>query len=96
MSGTTARPPHLDGTDAYQQAKAALTIKDALRRLGSSTAAGVRNVTYVTDIGDAKLVAQAHREAVAQIRPAAMVVVVSRLTDPREKVGIEVYAVEPG
>lgn len=97
VSGTTARPPHLDGTDAYQQAKAALSIiEDALRQVGSSTAAVVRTVTYVTDIDDAELVARAHRETFAHIRPAATLVEVSGLTDPREKVEIEVYAVEPG
>jgi enamine deaminase RidA (YjgF/YER057c/UK114 family) len=97
VSGTTARAPQLDGTDAYQQAKAALSIiEDALRQVDSSLAAVVRTVTYVTDIGDAELVARAHREAFAEVRPAATLVEVSRLTDPREKVEIEVYAVEPG
>jgi enamine deaminase RidA (YjgF/YER057c/UK114 family) len=97
VSGTTARPPHLDGTDVYQQAKAALSIiADALGQVGSSMAAVVRTVTYVTDIGDAELVARAHRETFAHVRPAATLVEVSRLTDPREKVEIEAYAVEPG
>jgi enamine deaminase RidA (YjgF/YER057c/UK114 family) len=96
VSGTTPRPPYLDATDAYQQAKAALSIiEDALRQVGSSTAAVVRTVTYVTDIDDAELVARAHRETFAHVRPAATLVEVSRLTDPREKVEIEVYAVEP-
>ncbi|HYN93108.1 MAG TPA: RidA family protein [Pilimelia sp.] len=97
VSGTTARPPDLAGTDAYQQAKAALrSIDDALRQVGSSTAAVVRTVTYVTDMGDADLVARAHRETFAHVRPAATLVEVSRLTDPREKVEIEAYAVELG
>jgi enamine deaminase RidA (YjgF/YER057c/UK114 family) len=97
VSGTTARPPYLDGTDAYQQAKAVLhTIENVLREVGSGTAAVVRTVAYVTDIGDAGLVARAHRETFGHVRPAATLVEVSRLTDPREKVEIEVYAVEPG
>lgn len=96
VSGTTAQPPHLDGADAYEQAKAALTIiETALREAGSSMAAVVRTVTYVTDMTDAELVAKAHYEAFAQVRPAATLVEVSRLLDPRMKVEIEVYAVEP-
>ena len=95
VSGTTARDPHLDGTDAYQQAKAALEIvEEALRAAGSSLDAVVRTVTYVTDIGDTDLVARAHREAFERIRPAATLVEVSRLIDPRMKVEIEVYAAD--
>lgn len=95
VSGTTARDPHLDGTDAYQQAKAALEIvEEALRAAGSSLDAVVRTVTYVTDIGDTDLVARAHREVFEQIRPAATLVEVSRLIDPRMKVEIEVYAAD--
>lgn len=95
VSGTTAQPPHLDGADAYEQAKAAFAIiETALREAGSSMDAVVRTVTYVTDITDAELVAKAHHEAFAQVRPAATLVEVSRLLDPRMKVEIEVYAVE--
>jgi enamine deaminase RidA (YjgF/YER057c/UK114 family) len=96
VSGTTAQPPHLEGADAYQQAVAALAIiEKALREAGSSMAAVVRTVTYVTDIADAELVARAHREVFGEVRPAATLVEVSRLLDPRMKVEIEVYAVEP-
>lgn len=95
VSGTTAQPPHLDGTDAYEQAAAALSIiEKALREAGSSTAAVVRTVTYVTDIAEKDLVAKAHREVFGPIRPAATLVEVSRLLDPRMKVEIEVYAIE--
>lgn len=96
VSGTTARGPDLDG-DAYGQARAALVIiDDALRRLGSSLDAVVRTVTYVTDIADADLVARAHREMLGHVRPAATLVAVSALLDPRMRVEIEAYAVEPG
>lgn len=96
VSGTTAQPPHLDGADAYQQAIAALAIiEKALRDAGSSMTAVVRTVTYVTDIADAELVARAHREVFGEVRPAATLVEVSGLLDPRMKVEIEVYAVEP-
>lgn len=97
VAGTTAQPPHLDETDAYRQARAALAIvEDALRRAGSSLAAVVRTVTYVTDIADADLVARAHREVFGAVRPAATLVQVARLLDPAMKVEIEVYAVETG
>ncbi|ALG06160.1 RidA family protein [Kibdelosporangium phytohabitans] len=95
VSGTTARDPHLDGTDAYQQAKAVLDIINAvLAEAGSSPAAVVRTVTYVTDIGDAELVAKAHSEVFGDVLPAATMVEVSGLMDPRMKVEIEAHAVE--
>ena len=63
VSGTTARPPDLADTDAYQQARAALgIIEAALQEAGSSMSAVVRTVTYVTDMADAPLVARAHKE----------------------------------
>jgi enamine deaminase RidA (YjgF/YER057c/UK114 family) len=97
VSGTTARDPHLDGCDAYTQAKAALEIVDrALTEAGSSLDAVVRTVTYVTDVADLELVARAHREAFGLVRPAATLVGVAGLVDPRMKVEIEVYAIETG
>lgn len=96
VAGTTARDPHLDGADTYVQAKAALEIiATALREAGSSPAAVVRTVTYVTDMGDALLVAKAHREMFGGIRPAATMVEVKALIDPRMTVEIEAYAIEP-
>ena len=96
VSGTTARPPDLDGADAYRQARAALAIMDeALREVGSSRAAVVRTVTYVTDMADAPLVARPHREVFGEVKPAATLVEVRRLLDPAMRVEIEVYAVEP-
>lgn len=95
VSGTTAQPPNLAGTDAYGQARAALAIiEQALLEAGSSIAAVVRTVTYVTDIEDADQVARAHREVFRQVMPAATLVAVSRLLDPAMKVEIEAYAVE--
>lgn len=95
VSGTTAREPDLDG-DAYAQARAALAIvEDALHEAGSSLGAVVRTVTYVTDIADADLVARAHREVLGDARPAATLLAVTALLDPRMRVEIEAYAVEP-
>ncbi len=56
----------------------------------------MRTVTYVTDMGDAPLVAKAHLEVFGEIRPAATIVEVSALDDPARTVEIEVYAIESG
>ena len=93
VAGTCARD--LDGTDTYAQAKEALSIIEAaLRDAGSSPAAVVRTVTYVTDIGDKLLVAKAHAEMFGDVRPAATLVEVRALVDPRMTVEIEAYAIE--
>lgn len=95
VSGTTAREPDLGG-DAYGQARAVWRIVEAaLLQVGSSLEAVVRTVTYVVDIADADLVARAHREVLGHVRPAATLVAVSALMDPRMRVEIEAYAVEP-
>jgi enamine deaminase RidA (YjgF/YER057c/UK114 family) len=96
VAGTTATDPDIDGADTYRQARAALAIIErALEEAGSSLAAVVRTVIYVTDMADYQLVERAHREAFGEIRPAATLVEVSQLVDPRLKVEIEVYAIEP-
>jgi enamine deaminase RidA (YjgF/YER057c/UK114 family) len=93
VAGTCARGEDLDG-DTYVQAAAALRIiAAALEDAGASTTDVVRTVAYVTDIADADLVARAHREVFADIRPAATMVQVSALIDPRMRVEIEAYAV---
>jgi enamine deaminase RidA (YjgF/YER057c/UK114 family) len=93
VAGTCARGDDLDG-DTYVQAAAALRIIGrALHDVGASTADVVRTVAYVTDIADADLVARAHREVFADVRPAATMVQVSALLDPRMRVEIEAYAV---
>lgn len=92
VAGTCARD--LDGTDTYTQAKEALSIIEAaLKEAGSSPAAVVRTVTYVTDIGDKLQVARAHTEMFGDVRPAATLVEVRALVDPRMRVEIEAYAI---
>jgi enamine deaminase RidA (YjgF/YER057c/UK114 family) len=97
VSGTTARDADLDG-DAYHQARAALLIiAAALEEAGASVADVVRTVTYVTDVEDAMLVAKAHREIFAEIRPAATLIQVAALMGgERVKVEIEAYALTSG
>jgi enamine deaminase RidA (YjgF/YER057c/UK114 family) len=94
VSGTTARDSDLDG-DAYHQAKAALLIiTAALEEAGASVTDVVRTVTYVTDVEDAMLVAKAHREIFAEVRPAATLVQVAALMGGDSvKVEIEAYAI---
>ncbi|HEX4242346.1 MAG TPA: Rid family hydrolase [Steroidobacteraceae bacterium] len=93
VSGTSARPPHLEG-DTYVQ------LQDAIRTVGASLAdAGaelrhvVRTVIYVVDMGDAVAVARAHNEAFGDARPASTLVAVSSLTPTSARVEIEVTAV---
>ena len=89
-----AREPDLDA-DAYTQALAAFAIiEEALLGVGSSLEAVVRTVTYVRDMADADLVARAHCETLGHVRPAATLVAVTALLDPRMRVEIEVYAIE--
>jgi enamine deaminase RidA (YjgF/YER057c/UK114 family) len=97
VSGTTARDADLDG-DAYHQAKAALLIiAAALHEAGASVTDVVRTVTYVTDIEDAILVATAHREIFAEVRPAATLVQVAALVGgDHVKIEIEAYAITSG
>jgi enamine deaminase RidA (YjgF/YER057c/UK114 family) len=93
VAGTCARGDDLDG-GTYEQAAAALRIiVAALQEAGASARDVVRTVAYVTDMVDADLVARAHREVFADVRPAATMVAVSRLLDPRARVEIEAYAV---
>ena len=93
VAGTCARGDDLDG-DTYVQAAVALRIiVEALRDVDARTADVVRTVTYVTDIADADLVARAHREVFADVRPVATLVQVAALLDPRMRVEIEAYAV---
>jgi enamine deaminase RidA (YjgF/YER057c/UK114 family) len=96
VAGTCARDPYLDGADTYTQAKSALAIiAAALAEVGSSTAAVVRTVAYVSDIEDKLQVAEAHAEVFGDVRPAATLVEVSRFVDPRMRIEIEAYAIEP-
>ncbi len=93
VAGTCARGDDLDGDASVQAAAALRIIVEALRDVGARTADVVRTVTYVTDIADADLVARAHREVFADVRPVATLVQVAALLDPRMRVEIEAYAV---
>jgi enamine deaminase RidA (YjgF/YER057c/UK114 family) len=80
--------------DVYGQTKQAIAnIKAALTQAGASLSDVVRTRIYVTDIDRWEHVARAHREAFADVRPAATLVEVSRLASPEMLVEIEATAV---
>jgi enamine deaminase RidA (YjgF/YER057c/UK114 family) len=93
VSGTTARPPHLDG-DAYQQMTSAIAIvAAALGEAGAELRHVVRTVVYILDMADARHVARAHGETFGGSRPASTLVQVAALTPDQARVEIEVTAV---
>lgn len=97
VAGTTAASA--DGIvvaigDPGAQARAALErIGEALERVGASLADVVRTRMYVTDAAYADPVGLVHAEAFGAAPPAATMVVVAALLDPRLLVEIEVEAV---
>ena len=93
VSGTTARPPHLDG-DAYEQMTGAVaTVVAALREVGAELRHVVRTVIYVVDMADVPHIARAHQEAFGAVRPASTLVQVAALTPASARIEIEVTAV---
>lgn len=79
--------------DAYEQTRVALEIiGQALAEAGASFADVVRTRLYVTDITQWEHVGRAHGEVFAGIRPAATMVQVAALIDPRHLVEIEAEA----
>jgi len=92
VSGTCARDGALTGDAYVQTADAIAIIGAALEQAGASLADVVRTVAYVTDIGDLPLVARAHAEAFGGVRPAATIVEVAKLADPRYLVELQADA----
>ncbi len=95
VSGTAPIWP--DGScpdDAKVQARRCFEIVGAaLSELGTGFADVVRTRMYITSAVDAEAVGSAHAERFAGTRPAATMVVVAGLLDPRWKVEVEVEAV---
>jgi enamine deaminase RidA (YjgF/YER057c/UK114 family) len=65
----------------------------ALQELGAGPEHVVRTRIYLTDANDGEAVGRAHGEAFGDVRPAATMVVVAGLLDPRWRVELEAEAV---
>jgi len=88
VSGCTST---VDG--AYEQTLAAFAVAErALTEAGLQRADVVRTRMYVTDIALWEEVGRAHGELFADVRPAATMVAVTALLDPRMLVEVEVDA----
>ncbi len=95
VSGTAPIWP--DGScpqDARVQARRCFEIIGAaLSELGAGFADVVQTRMFITSAADAEAVGSAHAEQFAGTRPAATMVVVAGLLDPRWKVEVEAEAV---
>ncbi|MCB9914575.1 MAG: RidA family protein [Planctomycetes bacterium] len=95
VSGTA--PIAADGTtlegDAYAQTRRCLDIAlEAVAALGGSARDVVRTRMYLVDAADQDAVGRAHGERFRDVRPAATMVVVAALLDPRWRIELEVEA----
>jgi enamine deaminase RidA (YjgF/YER057c/UK114 family) len=94
VSGTAPIWP--DGScdpDPGAQARRCLEIiGEALREAGSDLERVVRTRMFIVDAADSDAVGAAHGEVFGELRPAATMVVVAALLDPRWKVEIEAEA----
>jgi len=91
VSGTG--PVGADDLSAAEQTDQCLTIiAGVLKEAGTSFEHVVRTRMYLTDREDWEAVARVHGKFFSIIRPAATMVIVSGLIDPRWKVEIEVDA----
>ena len=83
--------------DAGAQARRCLEIMlGALAEAGGRPRDVVRTRMFITDATDAETIGLAHGEVFGEIRPAATMVVVAGLLDPRWKVEMELEAVLTG
>ena len=98
VSGTAPIWP--DGSvdpDPERQAARCLEIAvAALAEVGAGPEHVVRTRMYLTDPADWEAVGRAHGAVFAEVRPAATMVVVAALLDPRWRVEIELEAVTEG
>jgi enamine deaminase RidA (YjgF/YER057c/UK114 family) len=97
VAGTTAARADagpVGGDDIAEQTREAIRrIEAALEQVGARLGDVVRTRMFVTDIGRWEEVGRAHGEFFADIRPAASMVQVSGLIDPRLLVEVEADAV---
>jgi enamine deaminase RidA (YjgF/YER057c/UK114 family) len=94
VSGTG--PVGCDDADVAGQTDQCLTIiAGVLKEAGTSFEHVVRTRIYLTDAADWEAVGRVHGKFFSLIRPAATMVVVAALLDPRWKVEIEADALLP-
>lgn len=97
VAGTTAVDAEgvvIGEGDVYEQTRFILRkIERALLEVGSGLNDVVRTRMFVTNIADWESVGRAHGEIFAEIRPAATMVEVNRLIDPKLLIEIEVDAI---
>ena len=95
VSGTA--PVWPDGScpdDVGRQARRCFEIIEAaLEEAGASLHQVVRTRMFLTSAADATVVGQVHGELFSETRPAATMVVVAGLLDPRWKVEVEAEAI---
>jgi enamine deaminase RidA (YjgF/YER057c/UK114 family) len=92
ISGTG--PAGADDADVETQTRQVLSIaRTILERAGASFADVVRTRMYLTHAADWETVGRVHGEIFGDIRPAATMVVVAQLLNPKWRVEIELDAV---
>jgi enamine deaminase RidA (YjgF/YER057c/UK114 family) len=85
-----------EGDAGAQTTQAIANVARALERLGAGLADVVRTRMFVTDISRWEEYGRAHGAAFGDVRPAATMVEVAALIDPRLLVEIEADAYKPG
>jgi enamine deaminase RidA (YjgF/YER057c/UK114 family) len=98
VSGTAPIWPDgsCDSDEGAQARRCLEIIGEALREAGSELSHVVRTRMFIVDAGDSDAVGKVHGEVFGDVRPAATMVVVVGLLDPRWKVEIEAEAELPG
>ncbi len=89
----------VDPDPAVQTTRCIEIMLDALSQAGGQPADVVRTRMFITDAADADVIGAAHGAVFSEIRPAATMVVVGGLLDPRWVVEMELEAIvdgEPG
>ena len=79
--------------DVYLQTRRCLEIiAAALAEAGASLEHVIRTRMFLTDVADQESVGRAHGEVFGSVRPAATMIVIKELLDPRWRIEIEADA----